>query len=160
MEGKEGLFVIDRLGELGRWASLGERFAAAARFLAAGGLDALSPGRHAISGEDVFVNCDLARYVPRGERRFELHRRFLDVHVPLTCDELVGLAPADGADSVAGFDDGRDVGFANSAPGEVWRVVPVGSFCIVWPGACWHAPAVSPDGVAVDARKLVVKVLA
>lgn len=153
-----GEYVIDRMENLCRWAHLGEGFRALAEFLGRGGLAELAPGRHEIDGGRVFVNCDEPRYVRAPERRFEQHRRFFDVHVPLTDDERIGLAPSAGVE-VADFDDGRDIGFVDAAPGAVYRTVARGEFCLVWPGTCLHAPAVAV-GAPHDARKLVAKVFA
>lgn len=153
-----GEYVIDRLENFGRWACLGDGFSALAEFLVRGGLADLAPGRHGIDGDRVFVNCDEPRYVRTPERRFELHRRFFDVHVPLTDDERIGLASSAGIE-VADFDAGRDIGFVDAAPGAVYRTVSRGEFCLVWPGTCLHAPAVAV-GAPHDARKLVAKILA
>lgn len=158
MVGVRGEYVIDRMENFGRWTHLGDGFRALAEFLSNGRLAELAPGRHEINGDLAFVNCDEPRYVRASERRFELHRRFFDVHVPLTDDERIGLASSAGVE-VAAFDDERDIGFVDAVPGAVYRTVSRGQFCLVWPGTCLHAPAVAV-GAPHDARKLVAKILA
>jgi len=149
-------WAIDSLENIGLYATEGRNFGAACEFLARGGFDALAVGKTAIDGEKVFVNCNETQYSAPEERRPELHRRYFDIHVPLTHDERIGLATLDPAAEIQ-FSEADDCGFCD-VPVE-WRTIRRGEFCIVSPGTCAHAPAVA-TGAPCVARKLVVKVLA
>lgn len=158
MEEVPGVYVIDRLENLGRRvAGLGDGFRRVAEFLATTDLAALAAGRHVLDGDAAFVNCDATRYVRAAERRLELHRRYFDVHVPVTHDEQLVLASVAADFDLPSFDAARDVGFVDSAEGAAARVVRRGEFCLVWPKTCLHAPAIAL-GEPHDARKLVAKV--
>jgi len=156
MEKADGVYVIDSLANIGAYAGLGRNFAKACEFLAKGDFSALKPGRNEIDGDEVFVNFDEASYVPREERRPELHRRYFDIHVPLDADETMGLARCDQS-ADGSFNESADFGLYD-VPVE-WFTVRRGEFAICWPVVCAHAPAVTTD-VPKKAKKLIVKVKA
>ncbi len=156
MRGEKGVCVIGDLGELGQLAALGPGFAAAAAFAAEHELAALKPGRHAIDGERVFVNCDEVELVEPASRKVELHHRYFDIHVPLLDEELIGVGKFELA-SRGTFDAERDIGFFEQA--VEFERVGVGEFLLAWPGTCAHAPACT-DGVRRKTRKLIFKILA
>ena len=150
----DGTYAIDALENIGRYAGLGANFAKACEFVAKGDFGSLRPGRNDIDGDSVFVNCDDAQYVAQADRPNELHRRYFDIHVPLSCDEKIGLAMFD-ENAKGDFNEAEDGGLYDQ-PVE-WFVVRKDEFCITWPKTCAHAPAVTTD-VAKKARKMIVKV--
>ena len=154
MKELKNCYLIDSLENIGAYASLGGNFAKACEFLARGDFAALQPGKNVIDGERVFVNNVEAQYVLPEERRPELHRRYFDIHVPLSCDEKIGLALFD-ENAKGDFNEAEDGGLYDQ-PVE-WFTVRKGEFCITWPKTCAHAPAVTTD-VAKKAKKLIVKV--
>ena len=155
MEELKGVYVIDKLENFDKWISLGVNFLAAAKFLSQGEFDVLPLGRHVVDGDAVYVNCDAAHYVLPQDSRLEFHRKYFDVHVPLTADEKIGLAPF-ACVGENDFDEEKDIGFIAQGS-AVWRTVHRGEFCLIWPNTCLHAPAVTTDEPK-DARKLVVKI--
>ena len=156
MKELKNVYIIDRLENVGRYASLSANFATATAFLAKGDFASLQPGRNEIDGGNVFVNCDAPTYVLTEDRVPEVHHRYFDIHVPLTDDEKIGLGTFD-ARAKGSFDEAKDGGFYEQD--VEWHVVRKGEFCITWPVTCVHAPAVTTD-VVKSARKLVVKVRA
>mgnify|MGYP004625424201 FL=1 len=157
MREEKNVFVIDRLENIGKYAGLNANFAKAVAFLATGGFAALAPGKNALDGENAFVNNVETDYVLPAERKPEVHRLYFDIHVPLSDDEMMGLGAFD-AHAKGSFDVANDIGFY--AQDVAWHVIRKGEFCIVWPGTCAHAPAVTTTGAAKKARKLIVKVRA
>ena len=156
MESLHNVFLVDSLSNLDALAALSPNFAKAVAFIRSHDLRSLAPGRTPIDGDAVFVNCDEIDYVAPERRRPEVHRRYFDVHVPLTDDERIGLAVFD-ARANGSFDEAKDIGFYDQAFN--WHDVRLGSFCLTWPVTCVHVPAVTPD-VPKRARKLVFKVRA
>ena len=152
----DGIYIIDKLENIGRCAEIGVNFAAACEFVAKDDFASLKPGRNVIAGDNVFVNCDDADYVAPEDRRVEFHRRYFDIHIPLEADERIGLARLDES-APQTFDDARDCGFAEQQ--VEWFTVRRGEFAICWPGVCAHAPAVTTDSPK-KARKLIVKIKA
>ena len=133
-----GVYLIDKLENIGNCAGIGANFAAACEFVAKGDFASLKPGRNEIDGDSVFVNCDEARYVAPEDRRVEF-LALLDESAQQT------------------FDDAKDCGFAEQR--VEWFTVRRGEFAVCWPRTCAHAPAVTTDAPK-SARKLIVKIKA
>lgn len=49
-------------------------------------------GRINIDGDRLFVNVDDSEMSPKEERPLEVHRRYIDVQIPLTASEKIGRA--------------------------------------------------------------------
>ena len=153
----KGIYAVDRLEHIGRYADISDAFASAAEFLKRTDLGSLAAGRHDIDGDKCFaIVNDSAELVPPCERKIEFHRRYFDIQIPLTGEETYGLAELD-ASAVGEFDTEKDIGFVDQ------KTVPVtlgpGEFAIFFPEKCAHAPACSLTGVRTI-RKIVVKVKA
>ena len=110
-------------------------------------------GRIALDGERVFINLDEPEGTTREEQVLEVHRRYIDIHVPLDAVEEVGWKPLEEIEhfrwrmtrrSTVLFSDDRPRFYASVRPGE---------FCIVFPED-GHAPAIAPHPF----RKLVAKI--
>ena len=71
-------------------------------------------GRIAIDGERVFINVDDSEMQPAEERPLEVHRRYIDVQIPLTASETVGGKPLAALTTAATepFDAARDIAFS------------------------------------------------
>lgn len=149
------VYVIDKIENLGAYAGINANFAKAIAFLQASDLSGLPDGKNAIDGENCWANVmPAAELVAPSERKPEVHHRYFDIQIPLSAEEVYGLAKFD--PSAAGsFDEGKDVGFYEQAV-ELVTVKP-GEFAIFWPETCAHAPACSTTG-ARKIRKIVVKV--
>ena len=153
----KGIYAVDRLEHIGRYADISDAFAKAVDFLKRTDLGSLAAGRHDIDGDKCFaIVNDSAELVPPCERKIEFHRRYFDIQIPLTGEETYGLAELD-ASAVGEFDTEKDMGFVDQ------KTVPVtlgpGEFAIFFPEKCAHAPACSLTGVRTI-RKIVVKVKA
>lgn len=118
-------------------------------------LSTVPAGRIALDGERLFINVDDTPLLPAAARKLEVHRSYLDVHIPLSGAETVGwralhTLPAAGD---APFDAERDFMFY-TAPASVCFTVLPGYFYVMFPEDA-HAPAIG----AGHLRKLVGKLL-
>ena len=153
----KGVYAVDRLEHIGRYAGISVAFAKAAEFLQRTDLSSLAAGRHDIDGDACFaIVADEAELVPPSGRKPEFHRRYFDIQIPLTGEETYGLAELD-VSAVGEFDEEKDIGFLEQKTVPV-TLVP-GEFAVFYPGKCAHAPACSLTG-ARTIRKIVVKVKA
>lgn len=151
------------LSDAAAYEGLHPRFAKAFGFLQSRGLAdfaALPPGRIVVDGEDVFVNVDdaaLAAWDPGAA--LEVHRRYIDIHVPVSGEEVFGYTcdEANVEASAGDFDVGRDCGFLRS-PAMARVAVKPGEFVVFYPRVA-HLPC-RTDGAPRPHRKLVVKVRA
>ncbi len=116
---------------------------------------ALPAGRITIDGNKVFINVDDATLKTQEEQMLEVHRKYVDIHFPITDDEIVGwrdLASIH-SQSVEPFDVERDFAFYKE-PAKVYFTVQPGEFYIMFPEDA-HAPIIGKGYL----RKLVAKVL-
>ena len=85
----------------------------------------------------------------------EVHRRYIDVHFPLSSSEVMGWSPLQGlqTESVNPFNDEDDYAvYAETA--QTYLTIRPGEFAIVWPEDA-HAPIIGEGKL----RKLIAKVL-
>lgn len=111
-------------------------------------------GRIELDGEKLFVNNDTPVLRSREEQCMEVHRRYIDVHIPLDKVETIGWkATCDCCNIKEDYDETHDRMFYNDTPSTYIDVQP-GEFCICYPEDA-HAPIIGEGTL----RKLVAKVL-
>ncbi len=147
--------IIDTLDNAAVYESLGPGFAEAFAYLRNGraGTDAI--GRHALDGDDLFVNVEEYTTKPRDQGRWEAHRRYADVQYVVSGCERMGYAVIDGMAVEQAYDAETDVGFF-TGEGVMLRVA-AGVFTVFMPQDV-HMPQIACDNPA-PVRKVVVKVL-
>ena len=116
-------------------------------------LESLEPGRIVLQGDDLFVNVNRQGAQTRDEAPIEAHREYIDIQVPISCDEEMGFVSASflPASSVP-YSAQKDVAFY---PGlcDTYLSVRKSMFVVFFPGE-GHAPAITRDGIL----KLIVKI--
>ena len=65
----------------------------ALQFIKDNDLGKLEAGKHLIEGEDLFVNIVDSTLKTPQEARLEVHDRYIDIQVPLSCAETYGVKP-------------------------------------------------------------------
>ncbi len=117
-------------------------------------LSQVPAGRIELSGNDLFINVVDATLCTREAQKLEVHRAYLDVHIPLGGSETIGwraLSDID-APAEAPFDEENDFALY-AVPASTYVKVQPGEFLIVWPEDA-HAPIIGEGTL----RKLVAKV--
>lgn len=113
----------------------------------------LELGKHAIDGDQLFVI--IGREPGRGQAgaKLEAHGRYLDVQIPLACDDAFGWRPVNTCRVPEGeFDAARDIIFFRDRP-QFWCDLPAGTFAIFLPHDA-HAPL----AVETPVHKAVFKI--
>lgn len=140
------------LTDASRYSSLSPAFAHAIDWLTHRSLADIAPGRHEI-GCGVTVNCEEPELRPVSEAKLEAHRRYADIHVPVSGLERIGLAPVSALSCpLCDYDSGRDIIFFADDYSEIVDVTP-GEMLIVLPEDA-HAPNIG-EGAH---RKLCIKI--
>ena len=135
------------------------RFAKALAFLAREDLASLEPGRHDIDGDEVFANVQELVTVPAGEKNYEAHRRYADIHYVVSGTELIGVAPVAECESVGEFSEADDFGLYTPGAREAWATLLPGEL-VVTPPCDAHKPGCCPEGSEpAPLKKICVKVL-
>lgn len=111
-------------------------------------------GRVTIDGDALFINVSDANLVSREAQKLEVHRRYIDVHFPLSGTEECGWTPLEHlASPDAPFNEEADYA-VYSQQAETYFTAQPGQFYIVYPEDA-HAPIIGQGQL----RKLVAKVL-
>lgn len=111
--------------------------------------------RITLDGERLFINVADASLKSPEEQVLEVHRHYIDVHFPLSNNEVMGWSPLQGlqTESVNPFNDEDDYAvYAETA--QTYLTIRPGEFAIVWPEDA-HAPIIGEGKL----RKLIAKVL-
>ena len=136
-----------------------ERYQKALSFLAREDLAELEPGRHEIDGDEVFANVQEFTTVPAGEKNYEAHRRYADVHYVISGTELMGVAPVDECAAVGEFSEADDFGLFTPGAREAWVTLAPGEL-VVTPPCDAHKPGCGPEGAEpATLKKICVTVL-
>lgn len=151
--------VIDQLEHLEQYASLHPRFPAAFAFLRRLLQENAPDGRHVLAGtdipEEIFINLGTGDVTPQETARAESHKKYIDVQVVLSGEELMYIPTR----TPAVTEESTEKDFLLYAPvplSDCTRlVVPAGSFAIFFANEL-HAPCHAPEPRSV--RKAVVKV--
>lgn len=100
------------------------------------------PGRIVLQGDDLFINLDQPQLRSRETQKLEVHRRYVDVHFPLSGAEEVGWRSLDTlpCESEAPFDEKNDFALY-AAPATVYFTVYPGEFYVMFPEDA-HAPII------------------
>lgn len=145
--------IIDTLDNLHKYTSLCPGLQAVVDYLSSHSLESLSDGRHAVAGEDVWVNVQTCQARSREEAPLEVHREMIDIQIPLDGQEEHGYSPLTEATLLsASYDAQADISFLPIQPQDYF-IVPAGQFVLYMPGE-GHAPAITDRPL----RKAVFKV--
>ena len=145
--------ILDTLDRLESYGYISPLMDKVSDFFRTTDLSGLKPGRIVLQGDDLFVNVNRQDAQTRDEVPIEAHCEYIDIQVPISCDEEMGFisAPFLPAPSVP-YSIERDVAFY---PGlcDSYLNVRKGMFVVFFPGE-GHAPAITKTGIL----KLIVKI--
>lgn len=149
--------IFTSLADAARNDVTSARMAKALEFLARPDLAELAPGRHEIMGDEVFANVQELTTVRPGEKSYEAHRRYADVHYVISGEELLGVAPVGECEPVGEFSEADDFGLYVPGDREAWATLRPGDL-VVTPPCDAHKPGCCP-GEPAPLKKVCVKVL-
>lgn len=133
--------IIDTLDNLGQYEPLNRLVAKVVAFMNEHNLNELSAGKHPISGDDAYVNIQMATGKTEEEAVIEYHRKMIDIQVPLEVDECYGYTPlADLPEAV--FDTANDCALLPGICPQSVFTVRKGQFVVFMPQD-GHAPCIS-----------------
>lgn len=143
--------IIDKIENIGMYASVNPLFAQAIEFLKSTDLNAHELGKVVLKEGELFVNFAAARPKTKDDAKIETHNNFIDIQIPLTGTELMGYMPrTDLAETE--YNAEKDVTFYPGHATDYLTVKP-GMFAIFFPEDA-HAPGVTE----VELKKVIVKV--
>ncbi|MCT4700683.1 YhcH/YjgK/YiaL family protein [Enterobacteriaceae bacterium H20N1] len=117
----------------------------------------LANGKYPIEGELIYFSVFDGKTKPLEEQRPELHARYIDVHILLEGEELIGAATLEQQQQPDGeFDEQNDIGFFKGMGCETLIKLLPGELVILFPGEL-HRPMATP-GAPAALRKIVAKI--
>jgi len=95
-----------------------------------------------LKGDELFINVDEGMMKSKDEQLVEVHRKYIDVQVPLSCLEIMGWQPADTLETepTTPYDEQTDRAFYKQRTAHYVDVLP-GEFTMFFPSDA-HAPMV------------------
>ena len=145
--------ILDTLQNRECYYSLSPRLRTAFEWLDKTDVASLEVGRHAIDGDDIFVNVSELDLRPRSAAALEVHNEYIDIQVVFGGEEEFGWSPRSAVTSPrTEFDVEKDIQFFEDEP-QTFYTVREGQFTILMPQDA-HAPMLGEGHV----RKLIFKV--
>lgn len=146
--------IVDSIDNAALYAPLGPRIAAGLRYLAA--FDpATEDGRYPL-GDGLVASVSSYETAPAMEKRFEAHRRNLDIQYVVSGSERLLHAPTPGLEVETPYREEEDVAFLRDPAASSSVLLRAGDFAILFPGDA-HKPGCMAGGREA-VRKVVVKV--
>ena len=149
--------IYDRFDNLHLYCRPGERLHRAlvyARDVA----PTISEGRIDIDGDRLYASVAAYETGSRAERRFEAHKRYIDIQALLDDEEVIDVSLDRDLSVLEAYDEKRDVMFLAPPPQFASLAMRPGLFAVFYPNDI-HRPGCHP-GEKRRVRKIVMKVAA
>lgn len=119
-------------------------------------LAGIEKGRYPIAGDSLFMIVDEYLTQDAKERKYEAHRKYIDLQYIVSGQELIGISKLDKQEVLEPYDKDRDIAFFRVHDCE-YRLADNSVFFIFFPNDI-HQPCVSVDQNA-PVRKIVFKII-
>ncbi|MBZ0156114.1 MAG: YhcH/YjgK/YiaL family protein [Alphaproteobacteria bacterium] len=147
--------IVDSIENFRRYCAEGSRLHTGFTFLL-GRKEELPDGRYPIDGDDVFALVQTYETDLPGKKRFEGHRKYIDIQYLLSGKEEIGWAPVPGLEIASPYSEERDVLFFTESPFTSPLALVPGIFAVFFPEDAHRPGCVLSAPCSV--RKIVVKV--
>ena len=147
--------IFDKLKNAKNYYSLSENLKIGFEFLLNTDLSSLKDGKHLIKGDDVFINVQTLKTKPVEEKKWEAHRKYIDIQYVIKGSEKMGFGLIDDFKTLIPYDPDKDLEFLE---GEKYNFINVneGEFSVFYPEDI-HAPMLAYDK-PTEIKKVIVKV--
>lgn len=115
----------------------------------------LAPGKYPIDGEKVFATISEYDTQDPADRKWENHKKYIDIQILLSGKEMMGKAPYAEATPDVPYNETKDIEFRKVSNGKNYLAEP-GTFFMFFPSES-HMPNQNANGVA-KVKKVVFKV--
>ncbi len=117
----------------------------------------LPPGKYTVDGDNLFFTVVEGSTKPLAEQRPEYHRQYIDIHIVLRGEEVIG-AGNKGLEIVddGPFNTAHDIGFCQAISSETLIHLHPEELAILFPGELHRPMAAMDAGAAL--RKIIVKI--
>ena len=147
--------IYDRFENLDLYAQPSTRLHWALTY-ARGTLATVADGRTDVDGDWIYASVATYETESREERRFEAHRKYIDVQVLLEGEEAIDVSLEDDLSVLEAYDEKRDVTFLKPPPQVASLAMRPGCFAVFYPHDA-HRPGCHLSEKS-RVRKIVMKV--
>ena len=117
----------------------------------------LPAGKYTVDGDNLFFTVVAGETRPLAEQRPEYHRQYIDIHIVLAGEEIIGAGNKGQALTSDGpFNEAQDIGFCHQIGSETLIHLHPEELAVLFPGEL-HRP-MSTLGAVAPLRKIVVKI--
>lgn len=135
--------VVDTLDNFEKYISLNPLFKDVLEFIKSNDLNKLEIGKHLIKGGDLFVNVTIANGKDKDGAVLEVHKKMIDIQIPLDANETYGYTPLSDLPNVD-FNYENDCGKFRGVPVQSYITCSNKMFAIFFPQD-GHAPCISDE---------------
>jgi biofilm protein TabA len=147
--------IVDTLANRSRYEALQRGLRLGFEYLAA--FDPQTPdGRYAVDGDHIFALVQSYDTGPATDRRFETHRRNIDIQYIVSGRERILHAPFAGLEVETPYDDETDAVFYHDPPASSSILLTPDAFAVFYPHDAHKGGCMA--GGREPVRKVVVKV--
>lgn len=117
----------------------------------------LPPGKYTVDGDNLFFTVVEGSTKPLAEQRPEYHRQYIDIHIVLKGEEIIGAGNKGLQIAEDGpFNPAHDIGFCRAISSETLIHLHPEELAILFPGEL-HRP-MAATGAGAPLRKIIVKI--
>ena len=148
--------IFDRLSNCEQYIKMNEKFKLAFDFLNKTNLKTIEDGSYEILGKEIFANVQSLSTKPIEEKKWEVHRKYIDIQLVISGKEKMGYGILDDFSEITvPYSDEKDVEFLD---GKEFNFVDVkeGNFVIFYPQDV-HAPMLAVEK-PMNIKKVIVKI--
>lgn len=120
--------IYDKLVNVKKYLGINKNLDTAIEFLAKTDLNELPLGKTEIDGDNVFIKVMEAQAAPIEEKRYEIHKQYLDIQIDLVGTEAIQIGNEQDMECKE-FDDAKDIGKGTSSDLAMCTMGP-GNFII------------------------------
>lgn len=145
--------IKDRIENGHRYDGLHKNMRMVMEILQSLNMEMLQLGHIELDGKYIYINVDSVNGRSREEARIEAHRKYIDIQIPISGKEVIGVMPITELKEVSqSYNEEKDVMFYSDKISN-WEEIEPGEFIIFFPED-GHAPLVE---CGKEHKKLVVK---
>ncbi len=146
--------IYDTLQNAGIYKGMSVYLDQAIDFLKTADFTHFPPGRHDISGGQVYLTLQEPALKPFEETAWEAHRKYIDIQIALKDGETIACAPLEQIAGWDAYDESKDALCSHDPAHGIALPMKVGTFAIFFPNDA-HRPVIGEGST----QKVVIKVL-
>lgn len=148
--------ILANIADWERYADINPNLSQLFRFVTSNDLANFATTRIVLRDDDLFINMAEPTLKKAEEQKLEVHRKYIDVHIPLSGEEIIGISHLSelSVESDEPFNEEDDYA-VYSEPARNYVKVRPGQFCLVFPEDA-HAPIIGEGKIKKAIAKVAV----